>query len=217
MFGNSVSILKRLQRKTVIFFLSLLLSEVWCWIYQFPPSECLGKNGFKVSKELADESMTTIKNGFSWLERTRGTRVSWVFVVLRRFYFFVETCLCLAWFLKGSIVRDLRIRIIWWPTGSPLKTMKSKATKIPPCFLPFFPCPFSPLLSPCSNHKLPFLRTGELADCLLACWPQLALYHCKGMHEFSRSYILSFFVLDTQYLLSPLQNHLLFSYQIFFF
>lgn len=99
---------------------------------------------------------------------------------------------------------------------SPLQTMKSEAAEIPPCFLPFFPSPFSPLLSPRSNHTLPFLRTGELAHCLLACWPQLALYHCKGMHEFSRRYVLSLSVLDTHFhnrSLSP--NHCLFTYLAF--
>lgn len=47
-------------------------------------------------------------------------------------------------------------------------------------------------LSSCSNHRLPFLRTGVLADCLLASWPQLALYHCKGMPEFSTRSVLPF-------------------------
>lgn len=166
-----------------------------------------GKNGFKVSKEFPDGPTTfqrihsTLRVVFAHLEEPNelGSHLSWLpfenFSMWRRLHFVL--------FLKENIVRTLlRIGLIWWTAGSPSQTMKSKAPEIPPCFLPFFSSPFSPLLSPYSNHTLPFLRTGELAGCLLACWPQLALYHCKGMHEFSRRYVLSLSVLDTHYLLS---------------
>lgn len=150
--------------------------------------------------DISENSFNT-KSGFPSFERCRWAGISFVTVAFWAFY--SEEASWFVLFVKENIVRTLlRIRLIWQTAGSPFQTMKSKAAKILPCFLPFFSSPFSPLLSPCSNHTLPFLRTGELAGCRLACWPQLALYHCKGMHEFSRRYVLSLSVLDTHYLLS---------------
>lgn len=169
-----------------------------------------GKTGLQVSTELPDGPMTfqrirsTLRMVFRHLERTRCAGISFVMVAFWEFRGEEASLFCFVLFLKENVVRTLlRIRLIWWTAGSPPQTMKSQALQIPSRFLPFFSRAFSSLLSPCSNHTLPFLRTGgELAGCLLACWPQLALHHGKGMHEFSRRYGLSLSELDTDYLLS---------------